>query len=100
MPYLLCYDIEDDRRRDKTAAKLIELGFFRIQESVFAGNPGDSALRALEDWLQKHFPSPPANNDKAILLSCTQRQLESARVFGQTPPDWLLLVDPPNTLIM
>lgn len=100
MPYLLCYDIEDDRRRIKTAAKLIELGFYRVQESVFAGNPDENALLELEKWLQKHFPAPPQNNDKALLLSCTQRQLESARVFGQSPPDWHLLTDPPNTLIM
>ncbi len=100
MPYLVCYDIENDNRRLKTAAKLIEFGFQRVQKSVFAGDPGETALQQLEAWLQKHFPAGANNEDTALLLPCTQRQLETTKVFGQDPPDWHLLTDPPNTLII
>lgn len=100
MPYIVCYDIENDNRRNKTAAKLIELGFQRVQKSVFAGDPGENALHQLEDWLQKHFPTGANNPDTALLLPCTQRQLEQTTVFGSDPPDWHLLTDPPNTLII
>lgn len=100
MPYLLCYDIENDNKRLKTAAKLIELGFQRIQKSVFAGDPGEPALRDLKTWLKKQFQSGAVNQDTALLLPCTQKQLEDARVFGCDPPDWHLLTDPPNTLII
>lgn len=100
MPYLVCYDIENDRLRSKTAAKLIEMGFQRVQKSVFAGDPGDTALREIDIWLKKHFPPGAKNGDTALLLPCTQRQLEETRVFGCDPPDWHLLTDPPNTLII
>lgn len=100
MPYLCCYDIETDAKRVKTAAKLIEMGFQRLQKSVFAGDPGEVALRELETWLQKHFPPGAKTDDTALLLPCTQRQLEETQIFGQDPPDWHLLTDPPNTLII
>lgn len=100
MPYLVCYDIENDAKRLKTAAKLIELGFQRLQKSVFAGDPGEQALQALQTWLKKHFPPSQKNSDSALLLPCTQRQLETTEVFGADPPDWQLLIAPPNTLII
>lgn len=34
MEYVLCYDISDDRRRDRVATALLDYGR-RIQESVF-----------------------------------------------------------------
>lgn len=100
MPYFVCYDIEDDKRRLKTANKLIEMGFQRLQKSVFAGDPGEVALQELLLWLKKHFPPGQKTQDTALLLPCTQRQLELAQIFGCDPPDWLLLTDPPNTLII
>ncbi|MCB0576010.1 MAG: CRISPR-associated endonuclease Cas2, partial [Saprospiraceae bacterium] len=63
MPYLFCYDIENDTKRLKTAAKLIELGFQRVQKSVFAGDPGEYALRSLQDWLKRQFHQGTINRD-------------------------------------
>jgi CRISPR-associated protein Cas2 len=40
MQYVVCYDIADDRRRDRVAAALLDFGT-RVQESVFVANLDD-----------------------------------------------------------
>ena len=37
MQYVVCYDIADDRRRDRIASALLDYGP-RVQESVFVAN--------------------------------------------------------------
>ena len=37
MQYVICYDIADDRRRDRVAKALLDYGP-RVQESVFVAN--------------------------------------------------------------
>jgi CRISPR-associated protein Cas2 len=37
MQYVVCYDIADDRRRDRVASALLDFGT-RVQESVFVAN--------------------------------------------------------------
>ncbi len=37
MQYIVCYDIADDRRRDRIASALLDFGA-RVQESVFVAN--------------------------------------------------------------
>jgi len=45
--YVVCYDIADDRRRDRLAAVLLNFGP-RVQESVFMANlDGELAARML-----------------------------------------------------
>ena len=40
MQYVVCYDIADDRRRDRLASALLDFGA-RVQESVFLANLDD-----------------------------------------------------------
>lgn len=101
MPCLLCYDIENDQRRLKIANRLLQAGFIRLQKSVFAGDPREPVLRELTDWLKKFIPAPGTpNEDRALLLTCTQNQLDTALMLGVPPDEWMELLDPPNTLIM
>lgn len=100
MPWLIAYDIENDRLRTKTAARLIEHGFLRLQKSVFAGDPRETTLAAVEKWLQQNVPTGANSPNRVLLLPCTQAQLDRAKIFGSPPDDWDELLDPPNTLII
>lgn len=100
MAWLIAYDITDDKLRDKTANKLLELGLLRIQQSVFIGTPTAYVLKLLKKWLKKNILITEKNKDFVLLLPCTQLQLENALHYGKVPPDWDMIVYPPNTLII
>ena len=100
MPWIITYDISKDSLREKTANKLIELGLLRIQKSVFGGNLSGTLLKVLQKWLKKNILQSEENKDFVLLLPCTQTQLENAIHYGKTPPEWQLIVNPPNTLII
>lgn len=100
MPYLIAYDIEDDKRRLKVADRLLQAGFLRLQKSVFAGDPGEAAYKQLLGWLKKMIPGKPGNADALLILSCTQNQLDTALILGKPPEEWTEFLDPPNTLII
>ncbi len=100
MPYLVTYDIEADKLRNKTANKLLELGLLRMQKSVFIGNPDERILKLLNQWLIKNIPDPADSSDFVLILSCTKRQLRQAKRYGKAPSEWEEIVDPPNTLII
>lgn len=52
MQYVVCYDIADDRRRDRVAAALLDYGP-RVQESVFVANLDEQLAAKLEARLAK-----------------------------------------------
>ena len=41
------YDISDDRRRGKVARACLQVGLYRVQQSVFLGTLGDNELDEL-----------------------------------------------------
>jgi CRISPR-associated endonuclease Cas2 len=100
MPYMIAYDIEDNRLRLKVAGKLIECGFLRLQKSVFAGDPRDTTLDRLQKWLKKMAPVNNAVGYFVLILPCTDNQIKSAVLIGQTAPEWNELAEPQNTLII
>jgi len=65
MQYVVCYDIADDRRRDRVAAVLLDYGP-RAQESVFVAN--------LDDEL--------AGKMKARLAKLVDDQLDCVHIFA------------------
>ena len=58
MQYVICYDIADDRRRDRVASALLDYGP-RVQESVFVANLDDDLaakmLARLTKLVDVHF---------------------------------------------
>jgi CRISPR-associated protein Cas2 len=52
MQYIVCYDIADDRRRDRVASTLLDYGP-RAQESVFVTNLDDELASKMETRLAK-----------------------------------------------
>ena len=52
MQYVVCYDIADDRRRDRVASMLLDYGP-RAQESVFVANLDDELAGKMKARLAK-----------------------------------------------
>lgn len=100
MPWLIAYDIENDRLRDKTAARLLAAGCIRLQKSVFAGQLDGVLFKELETWLKKHLDPGKYPDDKVLLLNLGPGQLKNARWIGSPPSDLVFLTDPPDVLFM
>ena len=94
--YLIAYDIENDGLRNKTAAKLLELGCIRLQKSVFAGALEGVLYKQLEAWLKKRL----AASDKLLILDVGGEQLKAMKWMGDPPEEWILLTDPPDVLFL
>lgn len=100
MPYLICYDISDDTCRQKVADHLVAFGCYRLQKSVFAGDLTDAVFRELLNRLKKFRTDALMPTDSILILSVTLAQLQGSMHLGAVPPDWALLTQPPNTLII
>lgn len=63
--YLVCYDIVDNKRRNKFADMLKDLGLFSVQKSVFIGEINQAELRSLIRYAKSHLDPV---EDKAFWL--------------------------------
>jgi CRISPR-associated protein Cas2 len=52
MQYVICYDIADDRRRNRAASALLDFGT-RIQESVFVANLDEELAERMKERLTR-----------------------------------------------
>lgn len=100
MPWLIAYDIEDDRTRNKAASLLLEAGCIRLQKSVFAGDVQAVEMKKLKAWLKKNVTKAKNPDDKVLLLDIGKAQLRKMQWVGSEPPDWDLLTDPPHALFI
>lgn len=84
MHYVICYDIENDRLRDKSIRILTRNGCLRVQKSVFvAPNMEKKHLVRLQLGLQHLFnrhPLGPA--DSVYILPLPNESAENIDVFG------------------
>jgi len=97
MPYLICYDIPDDRRRLKVAKRLLADGMERVQYSVFIGPLKPTLRSRLESWLQQTLADP---EDRLIILSLTPAEIEKMCIFGEPVPDLSSLNGQRHTLFL
>ncbi len=79
MYILVAYDISDDYARAKAAARLLALGFTRVQKSVYIARGGytlaKEAYRAVKPLL--------APGDRLLVLPLPRESLEKALVEGE-----------------
>ena len=90
MAQLICYDIEDNKVREKVAKLLVRSGFTRIQLSVFAGNLRHEKCLAVYEkikakWADEH-PS-----DKFCLCFIDDTNLESGHQLAHQP-EWEMIL--------
>ncbi|MCS6935785.1 MAG: CRISPR-associated endonuclease Cas2 [Chitinophagales bacterium] len=90
MAQLICYDIEDHRKREKLAKELTRMGFVRIQLSVFAGNLRHAACMALLEKIRSKWKSH-SPSDKFYMFFIDDHQMENCYALGQAP-DWELIL--------
>ena len=82
MAYIICYDIEDDYIRQKTADKLLAAGLYRIQFSVFAGEMEEGVMQTLWEQLEKLFDKIIPDKDNILIFKISKTQLKAVRIIG------------------
>lgn len=90
MALVICYDIEDNKARDKMAKLLLKVGLSRIQLSVFAGSPRSEVADKIQHTITKWWKDRPAN-DKLYMFIVPDDNLQNAKGFG-TMPDWDIIL--------
>ena len=100
MTLLVSYDIENDRLRLRTANKLLEFGFLRLQLSVFAGTLPEPLWARLLLWLQQEAVAKFGPDDKLLWLPLTEHQTRDFHFLPAPPPEWREQLEPPNTLFI
>lgn len=65
--YLVCYDIEDNKKRQKFAQALSDLGLVRLQYSVFYGDLKSAEARAMVRTAREMLK---ADTDRCFWLPC------------------------------
>ena len=100
MAYLIAYDIENDKLRNKLANELLATGCIRLQKSVFAGKLKGALFKHMEKWLKKNVDTTKYPDDKVLILDIGPEQMKAMQWIGKPPDEWLLLTDPPDVLFL
>ncbi|MCC6461564.1 MAG: CRISPR-associated endonuclease Cas2 [Saprospiraceae bacterium] len=84
MHYIICYDIENDRLREKTAKALARHGCSRVQKSVFVAPalPKKHLLRLQAD-LQRLLAGHLAPGDSVLLVPLGAEESAQILCFGE-----------------
>lgn len=96
-PYLICYDIPDDRRRKQVADRLLADGLERVQYSVFMGPLSPGLYQRLEAWLRQTLREP---EERLIILPVTPGEIEKMCILGEPELDRLMLSGRRHTLFL
>jgi len=100
MLYLVAYDIEEDKIRDKIAQKLIRFGFERIQYSVFVGKLNQSQKDKLTLVIQKLIEPSESKSFKYMIMPLAESYVYKTQWLGKDPPEWDYHYGTLNTLIL
>ncbi len=79
MIYLVFYDIADSARRTKVAKRLIQLGFERLQYSVFSGLENLSEIPQAWNFFKNQLDK---KTDKLYVLRVSKASLKSMDIIG------------------
>lgn len=80
-PYLILYDITENKYRNKIAKEIISRGLYRIQKSVFLGATFTEKIRELENIFTIHIQSTQSINDKLMIIPLDQYNLREMEIF-------------------
>jgi len=83
MHYVICYDLENDRLRGKTAKALERHGCTRVQRSVFvAPNMDKKQLLRLQADLQRLLAGRHAPGDSLLVVPLRDEHVAEIRAIG------------------
>ncbi|WP_051211323.1 CRISPR-associated endonuclease Cas2 [Runella zeae] len=98
MLYLACYDIQNDRLRQRVADQLLKTGLERVQYSVFVGPLTSLQKNKLEQTIVNWFVGH--NDCDFMLLPIDKYSTTNAIHLGNKPPDWEYLAGEKLVLIV
>jgi CRISPR-associated protein Cas2 len=84
MRYVVCYDIADDRRRERVAKALLDFGQ-RIQESVFVADLDDELAKRMQERLRALLERDQPD-EKVHLFRLCRQCAESGVCLGAAEP--------------
>ncbi len=80
-PYLILYDISENKYRNKIAKEIIKRGLYRIQKSVFLGATISEKIDELENIFTIHIQKTQSVNDKLMIIPLDQYNLQQMEIF-------------------
>lgn len=90
MQYLVCYDVSDDRRRDRLAVALLDFGR-RIQESVFWMTLDGDLYRRMIDRIEKLLSADDTLHVVPVCEACAKRVVLMGRAEAEPDPDFYIV---------
>lgn len=85
MPYLISYDIADNKLRLKVANTLLAFGMERIQKSVFMGNPNDTLFQKIIFFFEKKVLNILKYDDSIVILRFGNEHFNNATFYPTIP---------------
>lgn len=99
-PYLIAYDIQSDRLRNKIGKKILEFGINRIQYSVYLGSITPTQFQQLKQSIQAIFNSEKQPSDSIIFIPIPAQQLRLTNILGTLDIDIDYILGERHTLII
>lgn len=78
MTVLVTYDIKKNKLRTKIADSLLEIGFTRVQKSVYLAR---IKKKTLDKWLKKYEPKLETD-DKLYIINLSESRLRQMYAWG------------------
>ena len=85
-PYLILYDISNDKQRNKIAKEMKKRGLHRIQKSVFLGATPPDLINELEELFEIFISWEEASpHDSYIIIPLNENNLTGLKVILKEP---------------
>ena len=81
---LVCYDIQDNKKRKKLYEALKDIGLNSIQKSVFWGHANEAEKKAVRREISRYLDH---RTDKAFVVDVNLRDKIQTQGFGYGPED-------------
>ena len=88
---LICYDIENDKLRNKLSKHLKIYGFTRMQKSVFCGQITNEKWIVCKKTLTKLFELSKKESDSLYTLIINKNNFTKMEIYGEAPDVELIL---------
>ena len=83
--FLVCYDIADDKMRNRFFNRMKDLGLFNIQDSVFWGYLNSAEEKAVYRELQKHTAD---DSDYGFIINVNLSKVITLSTVGYSLDDF------------
>ena len=75
-PYLVLYDIADNKIRNRMAREILRAGLYRVQKSVFLGVSPPDEIQRLRELFEQHILQSATENDRYLIVPLTAYNID------------------------